>query len=102
MLGWEDSLEEEMVTNSCILAWKVPWTVEPSGLQSMGLQGVRHGRAAEHACTHTHSLPRNNSEAYLHSVNTVVINFLFYLLIVTIHSANMIENLSCLRDCAEH
>ena len=91
-----------MVTHSRILAWKVPWTVEPGGLQSMGLQGVRHGREAEHECMHTHSLPRNNFEAYLHSINTVVINFLFYLLIVTIHSANTIENLSCLRNCAEH
>ena len=73
-----------MVTYSCILAWKIPWTVAPDGLQSMGLQGIRHARAAEHACMHTHSLPRNNSEAYLHSVNTVVINFSFYPLIVTI------------------
>ena len=41
-LGWEDALEEEMATNSCILAWKVPWTEEPGRLQSMGLQRVRH------------------------------------------------------------
>ena len=37
-LGWEDALEEEMVTHSSILAWKIPWTEEPDGLQSMGLQ----------------------------------------------------------------
>ena len=35
-LGWEDPLEEEMTTHSSILAWKVPWTEEPGGLQSMG------------------------------------------------------------------
>jgi len=35
-LGWEDTLEEEMATHSCILAWKIPWTEEPSGLQSRG------------------------------------------------------------------
>ena len=41
-LGQEDLLEEEMVTHSNILAWKIPWTEEPGGLQSMGLQRVRH------------------------------------------------------------
>ena len=41
-LGWEDSLEEEMTIHSIILAWKTPWTEEPSGLQSMGSQRVRH------------------------------------------------------------
>ena len=35
-LGWEDPLEEGMATNSSILAWKIPWTEEPGGLQSMG------------------------------------------------------------------
>ena len=35
-LGWEVPLEEEMVTHSSILAWKIPWTEEPGGLQSMG------------------------------------------------------------------
>ena len=34
-LGWEDPLEEDMVTHSSILAWKIPWTEEPGGLQSM-------------------------------------------------------------------
>ena len=91
-----------MVTHSRILAWKTPWTEEPGGLQPMGSQRVKHDRATEHACMHTHSLPRNNFEAYLHSINRVVINFPFYLLIMTIHSANMIENLSYPRDCAEH
>ena len=37
-LGWEDPLEEEMATHSCILAWRIPWTKEPGGLQSMGSQ----------------------------------------------------------------
>ena len=37
-LGWEDSLEKEMATHSSILAWKIPWTEEPGGLQSMGSQ----------------------------------------------------------------
>ena len=37
-LGWEDLLEEEMATHSGILAWEIPWTEKPGGLQSMGLQ----------------------------------------------------------------
>ena len=39
-LVWEDPLEKEMATHSSILAWKIPWTEEPGGLQSIGLQGV--------------------------------------------------------------
>ena len=39
-LGWEDPLEEAMVTHSSILAWRIPWTEEPGGLQSMGSQRV--------------------------------------------------------------
>ena len=37
-LGWEDPLEEGMATHSSILAWRIPWTGEPGGLHSMGLQ----------------------------------------------------------------
>ena len=37
-LGWEDPLEKGMATRSSILAWRIPWTEEPVGLQSMGLQ----------------------------------------------------------------
>ena len=41
-LDWEVPLEKEMATHSSILAWEIPWTEEPSGLQSMGLQRVGH------------------------------------------------------------
>ena len=41
-LGQEDLLEKEMATHSSILAWKISWTEEPGGLQSMGSQRVRH------------------------------------------------------------
>ena len=40
-LGQEDPLEKEMATHSSILAWEIPWTKEPCGLQSMRLQKVR-------------------------------------------------------------
>ena len=40
-LGWEDPLEKGMATHSSFLAWKIPWTEEPGGIQSMGPQRVR-------------------------------------------------------------
>ena len=40
--GEEDPLEKGMATHSSILAWRIPWTEEPGGLQSMGLERVRH------------------------------------------------------------
>ena len=48
-LGQEDPLEEEMATHSSILVWRIPWTQEPSGLQSMGLQRVRCDLETKHA-----------------------------------------------------
>ena len=47
-LGWEDLLEKEMVTHSGILAWRIPWTEEPDGLQSSGLQRVGHESVTEY------------------------------------------------------
>ena len=41
-LGWEYPMEEEMTTHSSILAWRIPWTEEPGGLQFIGLQRVGH------------------------------------------------------------
>ena len=46
-LGWEDPLKKELATHSNILAWEIPWTEEPSGLQSTGLQ-------SQTRLTHTH------------------------------------------------
>ena len=41
-LGQEEALGKGMATHSSVLAWRIPWTEEPGGLQSMGLQRVRH------------------------------------------------------------
>ena len=41
-LDWKVPLEKEMATHTSILAWEIPWTKEPGGLQSMGLQRVGH------------------------------------------------------------
>ena len=50
-LGWEEALEKRMAIHSGILAWRIPWTEEPDGLQSMGLQRVRHNWS-NLACMH--------------------------------------------------
>ena len=47
-LSWDDLLEEEMATHSSILAWEIPWTEEPGGLQSRESQRVGHNLATEH------------------------------------------------------
>ena len=41
-LGWEDTLEKEMAIHSSTIAWKIPWTEEPGGLQSMGSLRIGH------------------------------------------------------------
>ena len=46
-LGQEEPLEKEMATHSSTLAWEIPWTEEPGGLQSRGSQGVGHDLATE-------------------------------------------------------
>ena len=69
-LGQEDSLAKGKATHSSILAWKIPWTEEPCGLQSMGSQRVRHDWATphpQHTHTHTHThmlLPGSNNLVY--------------------------------------
>ena len=47
-LGWEDPVEEGTATHSSILAWRIPWTEEPGGLQSLGSQRVQHDWATDH------------------------------------------------------
>ena len=49
-LGQEDPLEEGMATHSSMLAWEIPWTEKPGGLQSVGLQRVGHSWVSMHAC----------------------------------------------------
>ena len=52
-LGWEDALEKDMATHSSVLAWKIPWTEEPGGLQSIGSQRVRHDLAGSQTTANT-------------------------------------------------
>ena len=51
-LGREDPLEKEMATHSSILAWRISWTEEPGGLQSMGSQRVGHNSATKQQQQH--------------------------------------------------
>jgi len=53
-LGWQDPLEKGMATHSSILAWRIPGTEEPGGLQSMGLQRVGYDWATKH----THNITK--------------------------------------------
>ena len=53
-LDQEDPLEEEMASHSSILAWEIPWTEEPGGLQSPGSQKVGHDLATNQTTTITH------------------------------------------------
>ena len=48
LLGQEEPLEEGMAAHSRILAWRIPWTEEPGGLQSIGSQRVGHDQASKH------------------------------------------------------
>ena len=48
--GWGRALQEGMATHSSILAWRIPWTEEPDGLQSMGSHRVEHDCATTYAC----------------------------------------------------
>ena len=49
--GWEGPVKEESATSSSKLAWRIPWTEEPGGLQSIESQRVGHDSATEHICT---------------------------------------------------
>ena len=53
-LGWEDLQKEGVATHSRILAWRIPWTKEPGGLQAIRLQRIGQDWS-DSACTHTHS-----------------------------------------------
>ena len=66
-LGLKDPLEEGVATHSSILAWRIPWTEEPGGLQSMGSQSAGHNWATWVTNTHRQRIPtlmgkRDNKE----------------------------------------
>ena len=72
-LDQEDSLEKEMATHSNILAWKIPWTQEPGGLQYMGLQRARRDCMCARAHTHIHTLTQLQQGRKSNSVSLIEI-----------------------------
>ena len=76
-LGWENPLEEEIVTHSSKLAWEIPWTEEPGGLQSMGSQRVRHNLSTERTGTQLISIKAKikslGSPLYLRSEGSITL-----------------------------
>ena len=70
-LGQEDTLEKEMATHSSIHAWKISWTEEPGGLQSMGSQRVRHDWA-----TSLHFTSLHREREVFHSIQHITERFM--------------------------
>ena len=85
VLGWEDSLEEDLATHSTILAWRISWTEKPGRLQSMGLQRVGHDWATEHVyiCMHAKSLLLCVVISYTHTYINIYICTHIYINIYT-------------------
>ena len=89
-LGQEDPLEKEMATHSGFLAWEIPWTEEPGGLQSMGSQRVGHNSATKTIlCIHTHTYKCTN--------HTYILMICFTDLILTF--CNSYEYYICIWAC---
>ena len=63
-LGCENPLEKKMATHSSTLAWRIPWTEEPGGLQSTGLQRVEHSWTTEHTRMHFFKLACIGSDSH--------------------------------------
>ena len=64
----EDSLEKEMATHSSILSWRIPWTEQPSGLQSIGPQRVRN-KCSDLACMLTGSVSKKEFIQFDHLIS---------------------------------
>ena len=73
-LGQEDSLEKEIATHSSILAWRIPLSEEPGGLQSMGSPKVEHSRSDRtHATINTQIYPKGPLSKYYHTGDRISI-----------------------------
>ena len=95
-LGQEDSLEEGMEIHSSILAWRIPWTEESGGLQSIGSERVEHDWSnSMHACTHVcPSLGR----PFKGNCSCPCPNTRSFYLLVTVHYINILRG--CLLESA--
>ena len=75
-LGQEDPLEEEMATHSSILAWEIPWTEKPGGVQTVGLQRVQHDLAIKQ--TTTKEMLQNLGNSYYYVKKLWVLFFILF------------------------
>ena len=76
-LSWEDPLEEEMATHSSFLAWRMPWTEEPGGLQSLGSQSrtrLKRLSTAQHKTEIEMLLSRDNL-CFIHMAENFYVKF---------------------------
>ena len=76
-LGREDCLEKEMVTHSSILAWKIPWTEESGGLQSMGPKELD---TTEHLTKYIYIYIHTHTHTHIHLLHIYIYIFLFLIL----------------------
>ena len=89
-LGWEDTLEKGMATPFSIFAWEIPWTEEPSGLQSTGSQEsdatwrLKHYHTYIHICIHTHTY--TYIHIYIHIYTHLYIHIHMYVCIYYLSS----------------
>ena len=86
--GWEDLLEREMATHSSFLAWEIPWTEEPGGLQSMGSQ--KSWITTEHRHTHVNHTYVNQNSSYSPGILTRISNTEIQLAILNVNNRNII------------
>ena len=80
-LGREDCLEKEMVTHSSILAWKIPWTEESGGLQSMGpkeLDTTEHLTKYIYIYTHTHTHTHTHTYTFVTYIYIYIYIYIFF------------------------
>ena len=72
-LGWGDSLEKGLATHLSILAWRIPWTEEPDGLQSMASQSwTRLKWLSTHACAHTYTRAHKHTQGSCGEVSNFI------------------------------
>ena len=96
-LGQEDPQEEGMTTHSSILAWRIPWTEEPGGLQSMGSQRVGHDWATKHSTLILNILPNSFPPSLLVSLPPTDPTPIGFCLCLFLHQSNLQARLDSLR-----
>ena len=72
-LGQEDALEKEMATHSSILAWRIPWTEEPGGLQSTGSQRVGHDWATSLSLSFMYKIDKQKCTLYMMGIIAIIL-----------------------------